>query len=208
MNSNIIFIHVPKVAGSSMEAREFIGGGGHQKIRFFRRAVQLSFIGLDYNRFFKFAFVRNPYDRAMSAIVNHYLGTGEQDQMQSEKSYEKSAKGVEQFLTENFEKIKNLDNHRHWVHLIPQYKFLTFYKGEDIALSWHDGEALDFIGRFENLKNDWKFVCDKVGVSDELPHIRNDEHLDLRSFMTLKSKKMLSEIYAKDFDLYNYQREL
>lgn len=65
-NHNVIFIHIPKTAGTSMERREFLGSGGHQTIHEF----------VDEEGFadaFKFAFVRNPWERYISAWtqMNH-----------------------------------------------------------------------------------------------------------------------------------------
>ena len=67
-----IFIHVPKVAGTSIERSIFETNKwliGHVKAS--------DYIRIDKNKFesyFSFGFVRNPYDRVVSAY--HYLKNG------------------------------------------------------------------------------------------------------------------------------------
>ena len=36
---NVIFIHVPRTAGTSMEQREFLGGGGHYNIHHYKKSL-------------------------------------------------------------------------------------------------------------------------------------------------------------------------
>lgn len=63
-NLKCIFVHIPKTAGISI-SRSIFGnlGGGHTKIRDY----ELIFSAKDFNNYFKFTFVRNPWDRIFSA---------------------------------------------------------------------------------------------------------------------------------------------
>ena len=62
---NHIFIHIPKTAGSSMENQPWVGGRGHLRIQAFAEQ------GLDIEKIFVWCFVRNPYDRLVSAYRSH-----------------------------------------------------------------------------------------------------------------------------------------
>jgi chondroitin 4-sulfotransferase 11 len=64
---NVIFIHVPKTAGTSMERNEFLGWGGHDEITRFMDQP-------GYEDAWKFAFVRNPWDRYVSAWAQKHDG--------------------------------------------------------------------------------------------------------------------------------------
>ena len=79
LENNVIFIHVPKTGGTSMEHNSFIGGGGHRDIRFYKRIFLLTFSGLPaWEDIFKFGFVRNPYDRLASAYTANCARRGSQ----------------------------------------------------------------------------------------------------------------------------------
>ena len=56
-NYNTIFVHIPKTAGSSIQ--EVFGHGGHETIHHFMNHE-------GFGEAFKFAFVRNPWDRFIS----------------------------------------------------------------------------------------------------------------------------------------------
>lgn len=156
---NVIFIHIPKTAGTSMERREFLGRGGHQTVHDFQ--------GEDgFEDAFKFAFVRNPWDRYISAWTQMNEG--------------KPAKiGISAPLQ----------------HFRPQHEFICD----------EDGNVLvDFVGRYENLTEDWTWVCDKLGVPSDLAHHRPGDHGPYREYYTPETWAALAEFYAMDIELLGY----
>lgn len=70
-NKKVIFIHIPKAAGISLYKSIFNKDSfGHQTIRYYECFMSSK----EFNRCYKFSFVRNPYDRIHSAF--HYLKAG------------------------------------------------------------------------------------------------------------------------------------
>ena len=62
--SNVLFIHNSRVVGTAMEVRKEIGGGGHHNIYYFKQRLT----DKEFEEAFKFAFVRNPFDRVVAAF--------------------------------------------------------------------------------------------------------------------------------------------
>lgn len=196
LNYNVIYIHVPKTAGTSMEHREFTCGGGHQNIEYFYRAFHLHFFGLPkWEDMFKFGFVRNPYDRFASAFISHY-STGCVEPAIN-LGFDPTPEGLIGFIRSQRDFINN------WVHLVPQYKYLCMFPRPN-EFGKDQKPVVDFVGRFENLQADWKKVCDRVGVSNELIHWRNTGLKDYDSLFTPESRAMIQDIYMKDFEIFEY----
>ena len=101
-----------------------------------------------FETYFKFGFVRNPWDR----VVSLYERT-EALQLRNEMTFE-------QFVD--------------WI----QYSSATCVHSSPhrYQLDWFvdpNGNVLaDFIGKFERLDEDWAFVAQKLGVKEKLPHRR------------------------------------
>lgn len=144
-----IFVHVPKTAGFSITSR--VGGSvGHRPLSFILKKRS------EYEGYLKFSFVRNPWDRAVSAF--HYMqrrGTATQNEedYRDFKKYFSEPQSFEEFIKSNiFNSV--IDNQQH-------FKAMNYYL---------DGN-LDFIGRFENLQEDFNTMCDKIGIpQQQLPH--------------------------------------
>ena len=64
---DVLFVHVPKTAGTSMEHAPFIEGDGHMPFWAVPAECQRAR--------FSFAFVRNPYDRFVSAVTEGMFTT-------------------------------------------------------------------------------------------------------------------------------------
>ena len=74
VEKKIVFIHIPKTGGTSMEDHGLLGTvtTRHFDIAFYENLVKDD-LSINLDEFFKFAFVREPYDRVASAIWNHAL---------------------------------------------------------------------------------------------------------------------------------------
>jgi len=199
LNYNVIFIHVPKTAGSSMEHREFTGGGGHQDIRTYKRIFELGFIGLPkWEDMFKFGFVRHPYERAAAAFASHYSVGGNQSEVNL--GHERTPEGFTRFLVEQEQQLKA----NRWTHFIPQCSYLCVPMPGGSPYSIDGGIGVDFVGRFENLQEDWNKVCARVGVSNELSHWLKGDFGDYNILYTPQAKEILRSIYEKDFEVFGY----
>ena len=191
---NNIFIHNPKVAGSWMEKKDFIQGAGHQSIYGYYKE------GIDIEKYFKWMFVRNPYDRLVSSF--HYsrrtIG-GKNVSMRNHfwmlESFEKYILNLDElfdFSQKNFDvNLQEFIN----VHIVPQYYFACI----------NDEVVLDFVGRFEELEVGWEYVCGKIGVNSNVEKsnqsLRKGHWID---FYTSELFEVVNEKYAKDFEIFDF----
>ena len=94
---------------------------------------------------------------------------------------------------EDFSKLSPSMNsfHRHCLH-----QNICFYDGEDFYV--------DFIGRFENIKEDFKVVKEKLSLDRNLVHL-NKGVSNKKDFYTTKTIDAVGEIYKKDVELLKYE---
>jgi len=180
-----IFVHIPKVAGFSITSRLGVPVVGHRTLSSILKN-NTGCIG-----YLKLAFVRNPWDRTVSAF--HYMrkgGCGEhnQDDYRDFKKYFNEPKSFEEFIKSNtFNAV--VDNQQH-------FKAMTYYL---------DGN-LDFIGRFENLQEDFDIVCDKIGIPQQkLPHKNKSKHKHYTEYYDDETREIVAEKYAKDIEYFGYK---
>lgn len=140
--------------------------------------------------FFKFTFVRDPYDR----LVSCYLW-GQSD-------YHPFYKGMSfiQFVDYALEEEHELDEH---LRLMPMHKWLMDVNGD---------LRVDFIGRYENLQEDYDRLCDLICVPrSRLGVINTGVHHSGRvdsyeSYYDDNTRRKVGELYALDFELFSYIR--
>lgn len=176
---NTIFVQVPRTASSSMA--ELVGGQGHRDIIYFKR-----FFGgqsdLNFKDIFKFAFVRDPYTRFVSCF----------QWLQENYPEYKDINEFANILKKEYSKWPDDDLRE--IMYRPQHKFIC---------NQYYTPQVDFVGRFENLKDDWGYVADKLGITKKLPH--NNKSTIKKPTLTSQTKDLIREIYEKDFEVFGYK---
>ena len=63
---------------------------------------------------------------------------------------------------------------------------------------------VDFIGRFENLKNDFRLICKRIGRNVDLPFENKTEHSEYRYYYDNITKDTVGKWFEKDIELFDY----
>ena len=183
----IIFCHVDKTAGSSIskslnrtliihdDKEPIIHQDKHKRMKDLILKVK------NPNDYFKIAFIRNPYDRALSKYFHHKKVDGG---------------------TESEKLAKQLDFNE-WIKngglsvFKPQYEYIYDDNGINLC---------DFVGRFENLQEDYNFLKNKFSLQnlESLNHNPWKTAVDSYYYYNRESLDYINKKYEKDFCLFNY----
>ena len=132
-----------------------------------------------FESYFKFAFVRNPWDRLVS----------EYEFIRRRPDHGRHAKVMKM----GFEKYIVYQSKRFDAH---QINMLADKNGNVL---------MDFIGKFENLHDDWNRVTDKLGIENkELTHRKKAGIKDYNSYYTDESRALVSELWKRDIEAFGY----
>lgn len=177
-----IFIHIPKAGGTSIRAivkkyNDELPRCLHKKVKYYPKEYRDSC--------FVFSFVRNPYDRLLSA---HKYLTGGFGNL-NDKKFGKTISSNFKYFVKN-----QLKNSMDWLHLYTMTDFLN--------------DDLDFIGKMENIQQDFNTICDKIGIPrQELPHTNKSKHKHYTEYYDDETREIVSEIYAEDIEKFGYKFE-
>ena len=184
-----IFIHVPKCAGVSINKTLFGNlGGGHCTLEDYSKIFEPKCI----RDYFKFTFVRNPWDRLVSAYF--FLkkgGFGEKDK---------------QWFDENLSSFDDFDDFvKNWVNTENIWKWHHFRPQHHYILDKRRRVELDFLGYFENINEDFKIIMNKVGIEAELPGSNASKHNSYIEYYTDETKEIARKAYSADINLLGYE---
>jgi hypothetical protein len=174
-----LYVHIPKTGGTSILTAPWIIAHGS-----FEKSPEIP--TKDLNLKLSFTFVRNPYTKFVSAVLNHKYATS--------KTFVKFVKG--EFLGSYKEKFATWGTPGvTWMELQPQYRFVYHNKIRDV----------DFVGRFEKMNKGWERVCEYAEEEFSLPHLNKGKYQNHMDFYTPETIKIINEVYAKDFELFGYK---
>jgi hypothetical protein len=139
-----------------------------------------------FDSYFKFAFVRNPWDLMVS--MYHFIL---REPTAPRHEQVKAAGSFEGFVD--------------WVGRTadPFPKGITKLQSE--MLTDDAGRLLvDYIGHYEQLGEDFAEVAHKVGIADRLPHLNRSQHTDYRAYYSDRTRELVGECFRSDVELFGY----
>ena len=138
----------------------------------------------EWNSYFKFVFVRNPWDWLLANFCYNFRFLSQ---------------FLKKFDKEHFDAIwyflkfhnQSLGSENYF-----QYNF-AFDNGKQIV---------DYIGRFETLQDDFDEICRKISIPvQKLPHDNRTEHLDYNTLYTPEALEMVRNKFEQDIVLFDYK---
>ncbi len=196
-----IFVHIPKCGGTSIEdiiwpmprnesdlwkglineyENKYQTGG----LQHLKGCQILQEVGKNvYEKYYKFSFIRNPWDKAVSQYA-----------------YMQNRKDLMDFIGmkngASFKKYLELIQKKKHVQWEEQYKFILDDNGELMV---------DFLGRFERFNEDVLKVLKKFGIDvNEIPHSMKSKRKSYDSYYDSESMEMLQSIYKVDIGTFGY----
>ena len=140
-----------------------------------------------YDQLFKFAFVRNPWDLQVSSY--HHIKRERPHLMRGHEDFE------------SFLRWK-LDPERPY-----QYHIDTSIERQsDYVVDLHGKVIVDFIGRFENLADDFAHICDRVGIkAPPLAHKRKArDRQSYQKYYTDETAALVAKHFKADIEMFGY----
>jgi len=145
-----------------------------------------------FTNLFKFSFVRNPWDLQVSSF--HHIKR-ERPQVMN---------GINDF--NEFMRWKFDPDRPYQYHIDTSLELQT-----DYLVDLHGNKLVDFIGRTEQLQQDFDFACEKIGINKiALPQKRKamDRKNDYRSYYTDEVAALVAEHFTKDIEMLSYRFDL
>lgn len=187
-----IFIHIPKTAGTSILSLFM----GNEIIRDHKTADCFKVVNPEkFEKYYKFAFVRNPWDRTVSSY--EYLKSGKDGAGNEyfQELFKSKYNTFDKFVLEYLDK-DSIHNHPLFK---PQYRYVYNHKWECMV---------DYIGYFEHLDKDFKVIAEDLGINATLAETNKSKRKPYQHyFSNTEVKDKISFLYSKDIELFNYKFE-
>lgn len=209
---NFLFIHIAKTGGTSIRAAlqryrwrdpasiplfltsRLSHASGHRLgVKFPRHARAIAAQEMLphelYQRLFKFAYVRNPWDLQVSSY--HHIRRERPHLMAHIQDFES-------FLD------WKLDPERPY-----QYHVDTSVQLQSDYLSdLHGNLIVDYVGHYENLADDFREICRRIDIAPPpLPHKRkaSDRERDYRDYYNDRTAELVARHFRRDIDVLGYR---
>lgn len=215
-----IFIHIPKAAGTSITSALRAGDpsleldgtglsdilmrheGGDRLVQIYRHAFPVGSLAFaaqqhlpalilrsllsnqTWNAYFKFAFIRNPWDMLVSFYHYRRALTPEQRSLNP---------GMDDVL-------QRCSDFSDVVRAYPMVRSdMTSLIADD-----EGRQLVDFVGRYENLAEDFAHVCRRIGLAPALAHENRSDHRAYREYYTGETRAAVERHFARDIERFGY----
>lgn len=139
---------------------------------------------------FKFGFVRNPYDRAVSLY-----------------SYLQQCAGWRVPADQTF---LGFCRELHLRNITPIGLYNSFNLSQcNPQIRWFENITMDYIGKIESIDEDVRAIWSTLGLSfDLITHDNKSRHSNYQEYYCCQSKKIVQDFYKEDFREFGYSEEL
>lgn len=190
--NRIIYLINPKCACTSLKA--FVVTNDDQiNIDTTKIGKDGAFAGIDkteditpYRGYFKFSFVRNPWDRLVSCYTEKVLDQGRwADIFGAEPSF--------QHFVRTVASIPDEDADIHW-------------RSQHVNLVDRDNKVVvDFLGRVEEIEDGVHYIAARTGLKCKLGHYRKSNHRPYTSYYDDETRQLVAQRFAVDIAMFGYQ---
>jgi hypothetical protein len=207
LQRDVLFVWVPKCAGTSIYTTLVKYGCAKERwgdpLQPFDNRGMVTFGHVDvlqlaqagiierayFERAFKFAFVRNPFDRAVS--LYRYLRRIRNEAVPPETTFSEFCESVG---GGDYPPV-GLYNYRGLNQCNPIVRWLTDSSGKLIV---------DFVGRYENLEADFQEACRRIGIREPIPHKNSTRHMPYREHYDDHTRAIIERVYREDLERFGY----
>ena len=138
---------------------------------------------LMWRRYFKFCFVRNPYDRFVSFC---YFFNRDNARMQRDP-------------LGTMKQIIQHERSRRHILFRPQHEFITDADGNVMV---------EYVGRFEEMQTHFDRICSRLGLPGRVLSITNaSNRKPYQQYFDAELRQMVREFYSQDLRLFGYSFE-
>ena len=141
-----------------------------------------------FDKLFKFCFVRNPWDKVVSEF--RFRIWTYQNELTSDASFAEWVRSTY---------VENNPQYYDWPKMfLPQLEWMTDEKGD---------LAIDFIGRFENLQNDFNIICDTINIERKILRHENKsrKNNNYRDYYDDETKSIVENWFKADIEYFGYE---
>ena len=134
-----------------------------------------------WNSYFKFGFVRNPFDRYVSTCF--FLNRNDSNFATSATTFMKRALSV------------------------PRFRQRILVKPQNLQLSDDNGDiALDVVGRYETLQQSYDEICRRIGIpGKDLERKNPSQHAAFTEYYDDELRDIVAEYYRDDLAAFGYE---
>jgi hypothetical protein len=190
LRKGCIFVHIPKTAGISIVSSLFgrYGAPGHLALGIYEAVLAPSV----FSRSVKVAFVRNPWDRLVSAFEFLRAGGANEEDRRWSSAHLQGYADFGDFVR------TWLDRRNIWreIHFVPQYSFVRL-RGRCL---------LDVTAHFETLEEDYAALAVRFGGAPKLESLNRtgSRSRDYRAYYDPQTTRRVADVYREDIALFGY----
>jgi len=163
-----------------------------------------------WNEYFKFVFVRNPFDLTVSRFFWNINGKGQ-------KGYGLTKSEFNRWVDEFTSSSRFHDARYYSINLVYPFLIDKNFVGSNHSMINYDLNKehydVDFVGRYESLQDDFNHICDTLNVDRMILKNKKTGNRPKKSFKDMYTAESINKIgyaFKEDLELlgYNYEQEL